>query len=181
LFVLLIAPNDGGGQWGPRYLLFSYVPLIPLMADGLAWLRSSRAGLVAAAAVVAISVLIQRDAYRTLQGAKRTYGHILEFVREEVPSGGVALTDLWWLDQVAAAATTDRTILYSPSRDWPVILAQLDTAGVAQATAIRSETESPDMAVPVTGTCYVESGRRAIEPRSLVAMTLHLKSPCNAP
>ena len=34
--VVLTAPNDGGGQWGPRYLLLMFVPLTVLIVDALA-------------------------------------------------------------------------------------------------------------------------------------------------
>ena len=38
LLVVLTAPNEGGGQWGPRYLLFAYVPLALLALGFGMWL-----------------------------------------------------------------------------------------------------------------------------------------------
>ena len=83
--MLLTAPNDGGAQWGPRYLLFAYVPLAILASDAAPFARRdswtkvgrSRAKRIAAAGIVSILVMAgawsQRAAYRTLRGTKAKY------------------------------------------------------------------------------------------------------------
>lgn len=43
ILVVATAPNDGGVQWGARYLLFGCIPLSVLAADGLAWMWRQRA------------------------------------------------------------------------------------------------------------------------------------------
>jgi hypothetical protein len=171
VFVLLLAPNDGGGQWGPRYLLFSYLPLVPLIADGFERLAARRQTIVFAAFILLCGLWIQRDAYRTLRGTKLIYGQILTAVRDEVPPTGLALTDLWWLDQVTAAAN-DRTILYEPPASAPDVVRKLDALAIPSLAVVRSRTESPDVRAWNEDTCYVEGRRREIEPRTLVIVQL---------
>ena len=112
--VVLTAPNDGGGQWAPRYLLFAYVPLVVLAADAVETLPR-RSATVAALSVLLLACLwIQRSAYRDLRGTKSTYGRVVDFVSTQIESNGHVVTDLWWLDQVAASATSDRRLVYVP-------------------------------------------------------------------
>ena len=75
---LLTAPNDGGGQWGPRYLLFAYVPLALLAADAV----RGCPGCVGLVIVVLLASCgwVQRAAYRQLRGTKATYGRVVDFV-----------------------------------------------------------------------------------------------------
>ena len=175
VLVTLTAPNDGGGQWGPRYLLFACLPLVVLASDALkAVARLKLAGAVAIALVLAGSAWIQRTAYRELRGAKLTYGRVLDLVRGEVPERGFAVTNLWWLDQVAAAATANRQILYAPDDQTAAsAMKRLDDAGTTTVTAFLGIGDSggskPDSIDSwIEDTCYVEEGRREIfEPRLL--------------
>src|SRR5262249_4006021 len=113
VLVWLVAPNDGGGEWGPRYLLFVYVPLVILAADVVDPLPRPGMVVAALALVVIASVMIQRAAYRQLRGAKSTYGRVVDFVNDSVAPGGYIVTDLWWIDQVAASATSERRVVYA--------------------------------------------------------------------
>lgn len=175
LFVLLTAPNDGGGQWGPRYLLFAYVPLAILAADLVESLpRRNAAVLVALIVIVAGCLWIQRSAYRQLRGAKLTYGRVVDFVSDEVAPGGYVVTDLWWLDQIAATATSERQLVYArDGADGHAVMERLSRAVVPTVTVIRSQSESPDVSAWTEGTCYVEIRRRSLPVRDLVAVWLH--------
>jgi hypothetical protein len=179
--VVLTAPNDGGGQWGPRYLLFACVPIAVLAADAIhATARQQVAGVLMVALLCVGGASIQRAAYSRLRGAKRTYGRVLDLVRSEVPRQGYAVTDLWWLDQVAASATGERQILFAASAESALdIMRRLDQAGVPSATVIRSREESPDAGTWSGRTCYVEEGRREIQERALVA--IRLRRSCSTP
>jgi hypothetical protein len=173
--VLLTAPNDGGGQWSPRYLLFAFVPAAILAAAWVA--RPRRAGLVGATAAVVFlaGAWAQREGYRELRGAKLTYGRVLEFVRHEVPAGGWAVTDVWWLDQVAAAATDERHILFAASPDaGREAVQRLARAGTPSFTFIGSRQESPGEPAWLDRTCYREETRREIPERTLVATRYRL-------
>ena len=82
LLTLVTAPNDGGGQWGPRYLLFAYVPLTVIAADAVDQLPSPecRCAGVALAAALAGLPWVQRSGYRQLRSTKTTYGRIVDFI-----------------------------------------------------------------------------------------------------
>jgi hypothetical protein len=169
---VVTAPNDGGGQWGPRYLLLAFVPATLLTASVLAAVfRVRPLGALVVIAAATAGLWIQRDGYRELRQTKMIYGRVLDFVRGEVPFNGYAATDLWWLDQVAAAAALDRHILFLASGDaWRDGLSRLASARVDSLTIFRSD-EGPDGDddwLPTS--CYREVGRRRIPERSLTAI-----------
>jgi hypothetical protein len=148
VLVLLTAPNDGGAQWGPRYLLFAYVPLAILAADVLARAGAAGeakparhakgtgrtglrlwAGLGAAVAFVAISAWTSRSSYRTLRGTKAEYGRLVDALAASVPSGAYVVTDVWWLDQVAAASAARVQFLYADNdREAATLMAAMQAA-----------------------------------------------------
>jgi hypothetical protein len=143
LLVLLTAPNDGGSQWGPRYLLFAFIPVSILTADALAALarRPQVVGRIVVAVVVASSLMVQRSAYKNLQGSKQAYGRLLEFVERGTPPGGYVVTDLWWFRQVTAALYPTRTVLFvDDSASARRALALL--AGESNVSVVRSDRES---------------------------------------
>jgi len=188
--IALTAPNDGGGQWGPRYLLLAYLPAAVLLADAAA--ASSRANVdsasrqrISLAASLMIVALIvagawaQRDGYRRLRTTKQIYGRVLDFVRSEAPAGTTVVTDLWWLDQVAASATADRQFLFAAEGTRNMVLRALETSGVPRVTVFRSAEESPaDDNAWMTATCYERRGVKAIPERGLAATTLELRRGC---
>jgi hypothetical protein len=179
VLVIATAPNVGGGQWGPRYLLFAFIPISVLIADALQWLARFRVGLAAAVLLIGVGAWTGRTAYRDLRETKRTYARILEFVRQEVEPGTVAVTDLWWLDQVAAAATDTRTILYvADGSVGSLAVNELNVRLLPRVTLLTSRDESPaDIGRWAVGTCYVESGRAEIEERALQAIRLERHCP----
>ena len=174
VLVVLTAPNDGGGQWGPRYLLLAFVPAAVLAADLVVSLaRRQVVGAAVAMAAVVVGILVQREGYQDLRGAKRTYGRVLDFVRSEVPEGSVALTDVWWLDQVAAAAAIRRQFLYASSPDaGREIIERLASAGTPHVTVIGSKETALAPLAWLQSACYRQEGRREIPDRKLVAIQL---------
>jgi hypothetical protein len=95
-------------------------------------------------------------------------------VSNEVAPGGCIVSDLWWLDQIAASATSARRLLYVPSAgDAHAVMQRLSRAVVPIVTVIRSESESPDVGAWREDTCYVEIKRDRLNVRRLVAITLH--------
>jgi hypothetical protein len=178
--VVLTAPNDGGGQWGPRYLLFAFVPASVLVVGALqAVSRRTMAGAAATLLIVVAGVWIQRAGYRELRGTKIIYGRVLDLVRQQVPAHGYAVTDLWWLDQVAAAATDDRTILFvgSPDNARDPLL-RLHRSGEPTVTALISGEESPDAGAWGRLPCYEPAGQTEIDTRRLVAIALRRLPQC---
>jgi hypothetical protein len=178
--IVLTAPNEGGGQWGPRFLLLSFVPLSILLADVVQMLMRYRpVGLLVAALILGVGAWTQRTAYRELRGTKHTYGRLVDFVEQQTQPGEAALTDVWWLDQVAASLTDSRTILVAGSGDAAVeALHRLDRAGTPTTTLFRSRDESvapPDFWL--AGTCFVETGRAEIPERNLESIRLQRCAP----
>ncbi len=178
LFALAAAPNDGGGQWGPRYLLFAYVPLVLLAVDTLTALPRRR--LVAAAAIVLVlfaGIWTQRAAYRSLRGTKGTYGRLVDFVAANTEPGGNVVSDLWWLDQLAASALDGRNVLYATdSRTISDIVRRLSDSTTPIAIVFRSREESTDVSSWSDDTCYFEEARHELPLRGLVA--IHLRHRC---
>jgi len=171
--VWLTAPNDGGGQWGPRYLLAVSVPLTILAADVLHSVTQRRTPLTIAIVVFAVAVgaAVQRMAYQRLRGTKQTYERVLNFIEESAPAGSWLVTDLWWLDQIAAAAADDRTFLFAANSDTGTdLMKRLDRGQAPLVTVVRSREESPDQSAWLDGTCYVEDSRQEIDERALVAV-----------
>ncbi|MEQ1727452.1 MAG: hypothetical protein ABL982_03650 [Vicinamibacterales bacterium] len=178
LFVLAAAPNDGGGQWGPRYLLFAYVPLLLLAVDTLQELPRRR--LLASASIVVVlaaSIWVQRAAYRSLRGTKATYGRLVDFVATNAEPGANVVTDLWWLDQLAASALDGRNVLYAPdSATVKDIVQRLSDTTTPSAVLFRSRDESVDVRSWSDDTCYFEEFRDELPVRGLVA--IHLRHRC---
>jgi hypothetical protein len=174
VLVVLTAPNDGGGQWTPRYLLFAYVPLVILAADAVDALPRRATTATALGFLFLACLWIQRSAYRELRGTKSTYGQVVDFVSNEVAPGGCIVSDLWWLDQIAASATSERRLIYVPGAgDAHAVMQRLSRAVVPIVTVIRSKSESPDVGAWREDTCYVEIKRDRLDVRDLVAITLH--------
>jgi hypothetical protein len=179
LLVLLTAPNDGGSQWGPRYLLFAYVPLSILAADALEALRIRNAAVTAGLTAAVLATLwVQRTAYRQLQGTKAMYGRIVDFVAAQTPAHGYVVTDLWWLDQVAASVTANRQMLFASDEETGRgIVQRLSDHVVPTITVLRSASESPDTGNWIGTSCYHEVQRDKISLRDLIAITLRHRCP----
>jgi hypothetical protein len=122
---------------------------------------------------------IQRASYNALQDTKLNYGRVLDFVEDVVPAGGYSVSDLWWLDQIAAAAATrGRVFLYAADDETGAeILRRLESAGATPVTVIRSREESPTIEPWMLPTCYGEDGRRENPVRALVAVRLRHTCP----
>ena len=173
--VALTAPNDGGGQWAPRYLLFASIPLAILTADAIE--RASQGVRFVGAATMAVLLLsclmVQRNAYKELQAAKRTYERIVGFVERETPAGSYVLTDLWWLDQVTAALYPTRVVLFvDGAASVHRALGLLATA--PHVFVVRSEHESPQDSFGQwrEGTAFTVIRRTDIPERSLTLVRL---------
>ncbi len=176
--VVAAAPNDGGGQWGPRYLLFAYVPLVLLAVDTLQELpRRHLLSGIAIVVILATSLWVQRAAYRALRGTKATYGQLVDFVATNTEPGANVVTDLWWLDQLAASALGGRNVLYAnDSATVKDIVRRLSETTTPSAVLFRSRDESADVSSWSDDTCYFEERRDELPLRGLVA--IHLRHRC---
>ena len=176
LLVVLTAPNDGGAQWSPRYLLFASIPLSILAADTIDDARRifGVTGTVAVVVLLVACLLVQRNAYKSLQAAKRTYERIVQFVERETPVGSYIVTDLWWLDQVTAALYPTRVMLFVDDAGSVRQASEL-LATVPKVFIARSTEESPPDALQdwQEGTPFSVRRRASIEERSLTLVELN--------
>lgn len=159
LGVVLTASNDGGAQWGPRYLMIASPVAILLAARGAGEVFRSRRWLECAlvAAVLLASAMVSRAAYRELRGAKRHYSAIVRSTVDLTPAGSYVVSDLWWFDQIAASRSTRNTFLFvADAPTGAALIRELEAAGVGSVFVVRSRARSPVGAIAqwVRGTCY---------------------------
>jgi hypothetical protein len=121
----------------------------------------------------AAGVWVQRAAYRQLRGTKATYGRIVDFVSRNSSAGTHIVTDVWWLDQLAASAVDGRTLLFAGEPETgSAIVRRLDQARVPVVTVFRTRDQSAEIDGWSAGTCYVEDDRQELSTRKLVAIRL---------
>jgi hypothetical protein len=173
--VVLTATNDGGAQWGTRYLLIAAPPLLLLAARSAtdaagagAW-RAPR--LVLLAVILLAGAATSRSAYLELRGAKRNYEGLVAATQSFTRPGDVILTNLWWLDQVTAALHGTRTFLYvadsaAASRALATLRAERIDAVTLAWSADGAESAFP-LDAALDGTCFRTTAMRDAEPRSI--------------
>jgi hypothetical protein len=160
LFVLLVwltAPNDGGAQWGPRYLLPACVPLALLAARRLSELRSP-------------GLWVQRSMYHDLRISKSIHARIASAVATQADDARMVLTDVPSLDLLAASQGSRLTFLYARSAiQARSALDRLQLAGISPVLIVRSATESTPGPTEdwLTGTCYRVLASTALKDRDL--------------
>jgi hypothetical protein len=167
--VTLIAPGDGGAQWGPRYATLSFVPLAILIADAFAaTVSGSRVvGTVAVAGAIALSLAVQRHAYRDLWGSRETYERIVAFVERETPVDSVIVTDLWWFDGITAGLYPTRHMLVAETAESAAQVSQM-LAATPRVYLVRSDTDSfGELFVSCEGLGLSPVRRARVEVRSL--------------
>ncbi len=162
LFIVLAwltAPNDGGAQWSPRYLLPACVPLALVVAHVLRqWVRARRFQWLFVAGVASLacgSLWIQRSSYRDLRIAKRINARTVAAVAKQAGSARVVLSDLDWLDQIAAPLSPEMTFLFAASRDVARSAARrLQAAKVSSVLVVSARGCEGAVADWLAGTCY---------------------------
>ena len=173
LGIVLTAGHDGGAQWGPRFLLVAAPVVIVLAAHGASEALGPGYGRTARIAVVALiliaGVATSRAAYRELRGSKRAYARIVSTAATVTSPGEVLLSNVWWLDQIAAPLYGTRTFLYADSQQTATgILRELTEARIDKATLVTTMEEGGEaLDRALAGTCFQITGTREIPERSL--------------
>jgi hypothetical protein len=171
--VVLTATNDGGAQWGTRYLLVAAPPLLLLAARGATeaggagrW-RTPRLALLAV--ILLAGAATSRGAYLELRGAKRDYNGLVAAVASGAPPGAVIITNVWWLDQIAAALHGTRTFLYASDPAAAArAIARIRDERIDSVTLVWSGTESPfPLESALEGTCFRATEVREVPLRQL--------------
>jgi hypothetical protein len=171
--VVLTATHDGGAQWGPRFLLVATPPLLILAAHGATcavgegrW-RGMRVALVALILVAGLAT--SRAAYRELRGSKRAYERIVSATATLTSPGDVILTNVWWLDLVAASLYESRVFLYLATHSSTTqALTELSNANISRVTLVwTTEPGAESLEATVAGTCFTLTGVQSIPDRGL--------------
>jgi hypothetical protein len=120
--------------------------------------------------------VVQRGAYKNLQGAKRAYGRLLEFVERGTSPNGYIVTDLWWFQQVTAGLYPTRTVLFVDG-DASARRALTLLAGESDIWVVRSERESPPGSLDswLDETPFAVQRQSTLEERTLVMSHLSAK------
>jgi hypothetical protein len=151
---LATAPNDGGGQWGPRYLLAAVPPLVILAFDSarrLPEVIGRPAAWAGIAFVLTCNAFVSLSAYRELGDTKRFYAGMAAETAREADTRDL-LTDVWWLPQVSAAVLDAQRVLWvrepDQGRRWLIQRAPREVVLVQSAESVAATTEW------TRGTCY---------------------------
>jgi hypothetical protein len=148
----LTAPNDGGGQWGARYLLVIVPPMLILAIQRFSQLtRAHRGVLLLGLWFLAAGLVVSRTAYQELRGAKRYYSRLAATTAAQMGDARHLLTDAWWVP-AAHAAVIDyrRTAVIDRAADAGRVLSAFSRDDVLAVTD-RTETKFVDWTID---TCY---------------------------
>jgi hypothetical protein len=160
LGVLLTAPNDGGGQWGPRYLL----PIVPFLAilaiDALGALGPQRSRVVVLLGAIGVlaGLAASRSAWLELSGSKQAYAQLVHETAAELPDVSYVVTDVWWFGQMHAAILGPQQVLHVEPDRAPGALAHF---GDRDVLLVRAADATTPVAVWTRGTCYIPRAQRA--------------------
>ena len=179
--VVFTATNDGGAQWGTRFLLVAAPPLLLLAARSATDAAGTGAWRPARLALLAVILLAgaatSRSAYLELRGTKRNYDSLVAATQTFTRPGDIILTNLWWFDQVNATLHGTRTFLYAA--DGAAAARALTTLGAEHIDAVTlawsadaAESSFP-LEAALAGTCFRTSAIRDAEPRSIRFAAAH--------
>ncbi|MBI2220594.1 MAG: hypothetical protein HYU53_05245 [Acidobacteria bacterium] len=171
--VIATAPNDGGAQWGPRYILFA-APVLLLVAAHkirILWTDHGAERWFARAAVVLVLVaalVTTRAAYRELRASKRYYSRLAYATALASHDVSFIVSNIWWFDQINAGAAVNATFLYAKdAAAAQAALRQTSPATVLLATSEESEFLTT-LGAWAEGTCYVNKDRQELAERRVV-------------
>jgi hypothetical protein len=173
LAVWLTSTHDGGAQWGPRILLISAPAFIVLAAAAIrdltlpGALRWARVAMVVA--LVAFGGWASRHAYVDLRGWKRYYASLVTALEQQTAPGTYIVTNVWWLDQIAAPVYPSRTFLVTTSSgETADALRLLAREGAPSITLVWSSESGEAGRMQTSGTCYSVEREVHIPERQLV-------------
>lgn len=149
LAVVLTAPNDGGAQWGPRYLLPMVAPAVVVAWHQAEHLFLSARGAQRWAVGAALGLLLllsgalQVHSVRVLEHSLSRSQRIHAAVRGA--GADVVLTDFWWVPQILAPLYFERRIflLHQPEK-LDAFIAQLAAHDYRSFVFVVTRSKAPD-------------------------------------
>jgi hypothetical protein len=174
--VLATTPNDGGAQWGPRYLLLATGPAALSVCWMLAdvWRRRAWIGIAAAIVLVMACLGVQRYAFKDLRSTKEGYKHLQDLV-VDAARDGLVLTDVWWLDQVAGTNGPPPVFLYAPTDRLGDAARRLDEIGV-RALLVVTAADDVNAARQIRETTFTVMDERRADSFALTSLSLAKRS-----
>lgn len=183
--VIATAPNDGGAQWGPRYVLFA-VPVLLLFAAykmPLLWKQHGAERWFARAAVLLAllaALVTTRAAYRELRASKLYYSRLVQATALASDNVPFVVSNIWWFDQVNAGAAIDATFLHvKDAAAARAALRQTSPAPVLLAASEESEFLTT-LDAWTEGTCYVNKDRQELTERRVVLQRVECSAAATA-
>ena len=157
--VWLTSTHDGGAQWGPRFLLIATPAFLVLAATALQdavspgdW-RRVRIALVTV--IVLTGVWTSRRVYLDLRGVKRYHARLVAALDRHTTPGGYVVTNIAWLDQLAAPLHGTRTwLVAAPPADPTEVLRRLERGGVRTISVVWSMDPREPGPIAVDGSCF---------------------------
>jgi len=175
--VLATAPNDGGAQWGPRYLLLAAMPLALLAADGTraAWTRrgiDGWAGRLAVVAAFGAAVATTRAGYRDLRSSKRDYAQLAFAIQDATKDVPYLVSNVWWVDQISAGTRPRTTFLYASDSGRARAALSLTAPDPVLAVTSREAELATAVRDWLTDSCYHIAGESTVRVGSVTLHTL---------
>ena len=178
--ILVTATNDGGAQWGPRYLLVAMPSWLLLVAANLGNMTTGegtarRINVVAIALLLCGSLMITRHAYRDLRGTKRIYSELVARIDDGRRGARYVQTDVWWVDQVAASLYGDVTFLSTRDQGAArLTLRTLQEAGIDEVAVVAATapTGMNSLVDAAKTTCYTGRDVTLLQPHDLTLTLL---------
>lgn len=154
----ITAPNDGGGQWGARYLLATVPPMLLLGLQNLSQLVRVRTVFVAAGIWLLLAgLIVSRSGYQELRGAKRYYSRLVGTTATHLGDAPHLLTDAWWVPAAHAAVIDYRkTAVIRTPAEATRVLSSLEARDVLAVT----DNPATSLVEWTQGTCYRASLER---------------------
>jgi hypothetical protein len=157
--IVLTATHDGGAQWGARLLLVTAPPLIVLGVRGATEAMRGGRWQIARVALVVLALIggmvTSRSAYQELRSTKREYARLVQTTSSLTAPGDVIVTNIWWLDQIAASLYGSRVFLYTADRaSASSALDDLSRANVRGLKLVWASDADSSMEDVVRGSCF---------------------------
>jgi hypothetical protein len=159
LGIWLTSTHDGGAQWGPRFLLIATPAFLVLAAAALhettsaGRLRRVRVSLVAV--IVLAGAWTSRHAVLDLRGVKRFHARLVAGIDRQVPPGAYVVSNIAWIDQIAASSSGTRTWLIAAPPEQPrAVLERLERSGVRTISVVWSTDPVEPGPLSLDGSCY---------------------------
>jgi len=171
--VVLTSTHNGGAQWGPRILLICSPLLAALSAVAVSSFLAQGPTRAPASAALVLALLAcgawsTRAVYLDLRSTKRYYARLVDAVGSAAPPGSLIVTNLWWLDQIAASLHPSRQFLYveDAGQAAGVMSAASRDAGATVVLAWSDDSSEPGNLLGwMRGTCYRATWTRRVPER----------------